>query len=67
MGKIEKHHTSFRFKHEIMEMLEKIRIYEQSEIDNKFDTDWTLSNRHIIENLIKEHYQDLVMAGAIQE
>lgn len=69
MDKIMKHPTSFRFRPDVVDKLEKLREYHQSMIDSAFySSDSTyISNRAVLEGIIEQEYFKMVQEGLIKE
>jgi hypothetical protein len=68
MQKIEKHPSSFRFRNEVMEKLDKIREYHQKHVDNEtYGNDRLLSKRMILQGLIETEYFKMVQEGLIKD
>lgn len=59
--------STIRFKDETWEKLEKIREHEQKVVDSSVLHEFRITNSHVIENMIKEKFQDMVFAGDIKE
>jgi hypothetical protein len=67
--KILKHPTSFRFRPDVVDKLEKIREYHQRIIDTSIHgSDSTIiSNRAVVQGIIEKEYFDMVQDGLIKE
>jgi hypothetical protein len=67
--KILKHPTSFKFRPDVMDKLEKIREYHQKIIDSAiYGSDSTIiSNRAVVQGMIEKEYFDMVQEGLIKE
>lgn len=66
--KILKHPTSFRFRPNVVEKLDKIREYHQGIVDSAFHGgDTLISNREVLEGMIEQEYFKMVQDGLIKE
>lgn len=67
--KILKHPSSFRFRPDVVEKLDKIREYHQGIIDSNVygNESLLISNRAVLQGLIEKEFFEMVQEGLITE